>query len=57
MLAFLASPQEVLEQLRTYDCTIVVVSGGPVSTGFETPSPFLVVTELHELFFYLERPT
>ena len=28
---------------------------GPL--GFEAPSPVLVVTELHELVFQLERPT
>ena len=50
-------PQGVLEPPRTSDCTIVVVSGGLGSTGCEAPSPVLVVTELRELVFQLERPT
>ena len=49
MLAFLASPQGVVELPRLSDCTIAVVSG--------EPSPVLVVTELRELVFQLERPT
>ena len=50
-------PQGVLEPPRTSDCTIVVVSGGLGSTRCEAPSPVLVVTELRELVFQLERPT
>ena len=42
---------------RTSECTIVVVSGGLGSTECEVPSPVLVVTELRELVFQLERPT
>ena len=57
MLAFLASPRVVLEPPRTFDYTIVVVSGGIGSTGCEASSPVLVVTELRELVFQLERPT
>ena len=57
MLAFLAPPQGVLEPPRTSDCTIVVVSGGHGSTWSEAQSPVLVVTELRELVFQLERPT
>ena len=48
--------QGLLEPPRTSDCTIAVVSGGLRSTGCEAPSPVLVVTELRELFFQLERP-
>ena len=40
-----------LEPPRTSDCTIVVVSDGLGSTGCESPSPVLVVTELRELGF------
>ena len=47
----------MLEPLRTSDCTIAVVSGGLESTQCEAPSPVLVVTELRELVFQLERPT
>ena len=43
--------QGVLEPPPTYDCTIAVVSGGLGSTGYEAPSPVLVVTELRELVF------
>ena len=50
-------PQGVLEPPRISDCTIVVVSGGLGSTGCEAPSPVLVVTELRELVFQLERAT
>ena len=50
-------PQGVLEPPRTSDCTIAVVSGGLGSTRCEAPSPVLVVTELRELVFQLERPT
>ena len=53
----LAPPQIVLELPRTPDCTIAVVSGGIKSTRCEAPSPVLVVTELSELVFQLERPT
>ena len=49
--------QVLLEPPRTSDCTIVVVFGGLGSTGCEAPSPVLVVTELRELVFQLERPT
>ena len=47
----------VLEQIRTSDCTAVVVSGGLGSTRCEAPSPVLEVTELRKLVFHLERPT
>ena len=50
-------PLGVLELPRTSDCTIAVVSGGLGSTGYEAPSPVLVVTELRELVFQLERAT
>ena len=50
-------PQGALEPPRTSDSTIAVVSGGLGSTRCEVPSPFLVVTELRELIFQLERPT
>ena len=50
-------PQGVLEPPRTSDCTIVVVYGGLGSPECEAPSPFLVVTELRELVFQMERPT
>ena len=36
----------MLEQIRTSDCTAVVVSGGLGSTRCEAPSPVLEVTEL-----------
>ena len=49
--------QGVLELPRASDCTIVVVSGGLGSPECEAPSPFLVVTELRELVFQLERAT
>ena len=49
--------QAVLEPPRTSDCTIAVVSGGLGSTRCEAPSPFLVVSELRELVFQLERAT
>ena len=49
--------QGVPEPLRTSDCTIVDVSGGLQSTGCQAPSPVLVVTELREPVFQLERPT
>ena len=57
MLAFLAPPQGMLEPPRTSDCTIAVVFGGLGSTWCEAPSQVLVVTELRELVFQLERPT
>ena len=57
MLAFLAPLLGVLKPPRASDCTIVVVSGGLGSTGCEAPSPLLVVTELSELVFQLERLT
>ena len=57
MLAFLAPPQGVSEPPLTSDCSIVDVSGGLGSTGCEASSPVLVVTELRELVFQLERPT
>ena len=57
MLAFIASPQVVLEPPRTSDCTAVVVSGGLGYTGCEAPSPVRVVTELSKLVLQLERPT
>ena len=47
----------MLKPPRTSDCTTVVVSGGLGSPECEAPSPFLVVTELRELDFQLERPT
>ena len=47
----------VLEPPLTFDCTIVVVSNGLGSTGCEASNPVLVVTELRELVFQLERPT
>ena len=50
-------PQALLEPPRASDCTIIVVSGGIGSTRCEVPSPFLVVTELRELVFQLERAT
>ena len=50
-------PQGALEPPLTSDCTIVVVSGGLGSTQCEAPSPVLVVTELRELVFQLERAT
>ena len=50
-------PKCVLEPPRSSDCTTVVVFGGLGSTGCEAPSPVLVVTELRELVFQLERPT
>ena len=50
-------PQGLPEPPRTSYCTIVVVSGGFDSTGCEAQSPGLVVTELFELVFQLERPT
>ena len=53
----LSFAQGEFELLRTSDCTIAVVSGGLESTGCEAPSPVLVVTELRELVFQLERPT
>ena len=50
-------PQGVLEPPRTSYCTIAVVSGGLGSTRCEAPNPFLVVSELRELVFQLERAT
>ena len=47
----------MIESTRASDCNIVVVSGGLGSTGFEAPSPDLVVTELRELGFKLDKPT
>ena len=47
----------VLEPPRSSDCSIVVVSEGLGSTRCEEPCPVLVVTELRELVFQLERPT
>ena len=41
----------MLEPPHTFYCTIAVVSGGLGSTGWEAPSPVLVVTELCELVF------
>ena len=52
-----STPQGALEPPLTSDCTIAVVSGGLESTGCEAPNPVLVVTELRELVFQLERPT
>ena len=49
--------KRVLEPPRTSDCTIVVVSRGLGNTWCGESSPFLVVTELRELVFQLERPT
>ena len=49
--------ENVLEPLCTSDSTLVVISGGLGSTECEAPSPVLVVTELRELVFQLERPT
>ena len=46
-----------MEPPRTSDCTTAVVSGGLASTKCEAPSPVLVLTELRELVFQLERPT
>ena len=57
MLAFLAFPQGVLESPHTSEFAIVVVSGGLGSTGCGASSPVLVVTELRELVFQLERAT
>ena len=62
MRDFLASLRLWLEPPRTSDCTIAVVSEGLGSTRREftrcdAPSPVLVVTELRELVFQLERPT
>ena len=42
---------------RKSDCTIVVVSGGLEFTLCDAPSQVLVVTELRELVFHLERAT
>ena len=42
---------------RSSDSTIVVVSSDLGSTRCEAPNPVLVVTELRELVFQLERPT
>ena len=53
----LSPPQGALELPRTYDTTVVVVSGGLGSTGCEAPCLFLVVTDLRELVFQLEKPT
>ena len=50
-------PWGVVELPRASDCTIAVVSGGLGSTICEAPSPVLVVTELREQVFQLERPT
>ena len=50
-------PQGVLDLPRTSDGTTVVVSGGLGSTGCVASSPVLVVTELRELGFQLERLT
>ena len=49
-------PQGVLEPPRTSDCTIAVVSGELELIWYDAPSPVLVVTELRELVFLLERP-
>ena len=49
--------QGVLKQPCTSDCAIAVISGGLKSTGCEAPSPFLVVTELRDLVFQLDRAT
>ena len=49
-------PQDSFEPPLTSDCTIVIVSGGLGSSGCDAPSPVLVVTELRELVFQLERP-
>ena len=54
---FISLPQRAHEPLSTSDCTAVVVSRGLGSTGCETPSPVLVVTELREVVFQLERRT
>ena len=53
----LSLPRGVLEPSRTSDCTFAVVSGGLGSIRSEAPSPFVVVTELCEQDFQLERPT
>ena len=47
----------VLEPPGSSDCTIAVVSGRLRATRCEAPSPFLVLTELREIVFQLERPT
>ena len=47
----------VQEPPVTSDCTIVVVSGGFRPTGCKAPGPVLVVIELCELVFQLERRT
>ena len=57
MIAFYSLDKGVLEPPRSSDCTTVVVSEGLGSTKCEAPSPVLVVTELRELVFQLERPT
>ena len=53
----ISPPLDALELPRTSDYTIAVVSCELGSTGFEQPRPVLVVTELWELVFQLERPT
>ena len=49
-------PQGVLEPPRTSDSTIAYVPDGLGSTWCVASSPVLVVTELGELVFQLERP-
>ena len=56
MLAFFGLPQGALDPPRTSDFNIAVVSGGDGSSWWKAPSPFLVVTELRELVFQMERP-
>ena len=53
----LSPPKGVLEPPRTSDCTNAVFSGGLGSTGCEALGLVLVVTELRELGFQLERAT
>ena len=47
----------ILEPPHTTNYTIVVVSGGLEFLRCEAPSQILVLTELRELDFKLERPT
>ena len=47
----------MLEPSSTADCNIVLVSEGLEFTRCDAPSLVLVVTELRELVFQLERPT
>ena len=50
-------PMIGFEPPRASDCAVVVVSGVLGSTQCEELSPVLVVTELREPVFQLERPT